>query len=75
MFTGPFPSNGCPIVVCACCRNVFTEPLSNDGYTCHNIRKVLDLNQNNKVIPNDTEPLTFHHFRLNNLFVSHHKVG
>jgi hypothetical protein len=47
----------------------------NNGYTHHNIRKVLDLNQNNKVIPNDPEPLTFHHFCLNNSFiVSHLKI-
>jgi hypothetical protein len=39
-------------------------------------RKVLDLNQSNKVISNDTELLTFHHFSLNNSsIVSHLKVG
>jgi hypothetical protein len=39
VFTGPLPSNGCPIVERLFCRNVFTDPLSSNGYTRHNIRE------------------------------------
>jgi hypothetical protein len=35
-FTGLLPNIGCPIVMTACCRNVFTELLPSKGYTHHN---------------------------------------